>query len=112
MISVMTGGEPRRDVDPVQLRWAGVPRSNAFAPLNVRRGQYEYLNVLCLSDGSRWRLVTFEDLDFVPGFTTDLSLHERHVVQIAVFADNARQVRKRPVVEARSGSNEVKLELI
>jgi hypothetical protein len=80
--------------------------------MNVRRDQYEYLNVLCLSLGSHWRLVTFEDPDFIPGFTTDLSLDERHVVQIAVFADNARQVRKHLVVEARSGSDELKLELI
>jgi hypothetical protein len=41
-----------------------------------------------------------------------LTSHERHVVQIAVFADNARQVRKHLVVEAPPGSDEVKLELI
>ena len=73
--------------------------------------QYEYRNVLCLSDGSRWRLVTFEDPDFVPGFTTDLELGERHVVEIAVFADNARQIRGQLVVEARPDGDEPKLEL-
>jgi hypothetical protein len=72
LISVTTNGALRPDVDPVQLRWAGVPRSRAFDPMDLRRDQREYLNVLCLADGSRWRLVTFEDPDFDPGFATDL----------------------------------------
>lgn len=36
LISVATDGELRRDVDPVQLRWAGLPRSHAFDPMHVR----------------------------------------------------------------------------
>ena len=66
-----TDGELRSDVDPVQLRWAGLPRSRAFDPVDLRREQREYLNVLDLRDGD-WRLVTFEDPDFDPGFATDL----------------------------------------
>jgi hypothetical protein len=112
LISVASGGELRRDVDPVQLRWAGVPRSRAFDPMDVRRDQREYLNVLCLVDGSQWRLVTFEDPDFDQGFATELPLDERHVVQISVFADNAETVTKSLVAEARSGREEVRLQLM
>lgn len=112
LLSVATNGELRSDVDPVQLRWAGLPRSHAFDPMHVPSDQHEYLNVLCLLDGSRWRLVTFEDPDFDPGFATELPAGERHMVQISVFADNARQVTKSLVAEARIGSEELKLQLI
>ncbi len=112
LIGVVTNGEVRPDVDPLQLRWAGVPRSRAFDPMDLRRDQREYLNVLCLQDGSSWRLVTFEDPDFDPGFATDLPLDERHMVQISVFADNVDTVTRYLVVEARPGSEKVTLELI
>ncbi len=100
LIKVTTNGEPRRDVDPVQLRWAGMPHSRAFDPIDIRRDQREFLNVLCLSAGTRWHLVTFEDPDFDPGFTTDLPLDQRHVLQISVFADNSRTATARLVAEA------------
>ena len=112
LLSVATDGELRSDVDPVQLRWAGLPRSQAFDPMHVRRDQHEYLNVLCLLDGQCWRLVTFEDPDFDPGFATELPADERHVVQISVFADNARQVTRSLVAETRAASEELKLQLI
>ena len=72
LISVTTNGELRRDADPVQLRWAGVPRSRVFRSNGRSRDQREYLNVLYLPDGSDWRMVTFEDPDFDPGFATSL----------------------------------------
>ena len=112
LIGVTTNGEPRRDVDPLQLRWAGVPRSRAFDPMDLRRDQREYLNVLCLQDGSSWRLVTFEDPDFDPGFATELPLDARHMVQISVFADNVNTVTKSLIAEAHSGTEEVTLELV
>ncbi|MGO8872894.1 MAG: hypothetical protein ACLQPH_16115 [Acidimicrobiales bacterium] len=112
MISVATNGELRPDVDPLQLRWAGVPRSRAFDPMDLRRDQREYLNVLCLQDGSSWRLVTFEDPDFDPGFATDLPLDARHMVQISVFADNVDTVTKSIVAIVHSGTEEVTLELV
>lgn len=112
LIDVTTEDELRPDVDPVQLRWAGMPRSRAFDAMDVRRGQREYLNVLCLRDGSRWRLVTFEDPDFDPGFLTDLPINERHVIRISVFADNADTVSRSLVAEAHAEGEEVKLQLI
>jgi hypothetical protein len=111
LISVTTNGELRPDVDPVQLRWAGVPRSRAFDPMDLRRDQREYLNVLCLADGSRWRLVTFEDPDFDPGFATDLPLDQPHVLRFSVFSDNAHTVTRSLVAEVGSGDREVKLQL-
>jgi hypothetical protein len=111
LINVTTNGALRPDVDPVQLRWAGVPRSRAFDPMDLRRDQREYLNVLCLAHGSRWRLVTFEDPDFDPGFATDLPLDQRHVLRFSVFSDNADTVTRSLVVEAPSSGGEVKLQL-
>jgi hypothetical protein len=67
LINVTTNGAHRPDVDPVQLRWAGVPRSRAFDPMDLRPDQREYLNVLCLAHGSRWRLVTFRGPRLRPG---------------------------------------------
>lgn len=75
------------------------------------RGQCEYLNVLCLLDGSRWHLVTFEDPDFDPGFATELPASVCHVLQIAVFADNFNTLTRSLVAEAHSDSGEVTLRL-
>lgn len=92
LISVCAEGEPRSDIDPVQLRWAGVPRSRAFESMDLRRGQREYLNVMYLRSGADWHLVTFEDPDFDPGFTTDLPRQQRHRVEVSVLATNAKTV--------------------
>lgn len=89
LTAVATGGQDRDDVDPVQLRWAGVPRSRAFDPIEIRPGQREYLNVLVLPDGEQWRLVIFEDPDFDPGFATELDVAHAHRLRVAVFASNA-----------------------
>jgi hypothetical protein len=89
LIEVSTDGKARRDVDPVQLRWAGLPRSRAFQAIDLRPGQREYLNILFLSPGRDWHLVTFEDPDFDPGFTTDLPRQQQHLVQVSVLATNA-----------------------
>ena len=45
--------------------------------------------MLVLQEGARWRIVTFEDGDFDPGFSTELAPDREHVLQLAVFADNA-----------------------
>ena len=92
LIRVTTDGRPRPDVDPAQLRWAGVPLSRAFDPLDLRHGQREFLDVALLRDGAPWRIVTFEDPDFLRGFTVDLERDAEHVFTIAVFSDNAPTV--------------------
>src|SRR5215831_10472981 len=92
LLTVSTDGRPRPDVDPVQLRWAGVPRSRAFDAIDLGRGQREYLNVLYLPNGADWHLVTFQDPDFDPGFATDLPLNGRHMLEISVFSNNAGTV--------------------
>jgi hypothetical protein len=89
MISLTSDGVERPDVDPIQLRWAGVPRSRSFDPVDLRRDQREFLNVLVLNEARRWRLVTFEDPDFDPGFSTELTPDQQHVLKVAVFSDNA-----------------------
>jgi hypothetical protein len=89
VIAVSTDGAARRDIDPIQLRRAGVPRSMSFVPVDLRRGQREFLNVLFLDDGDRWHIATFEDPDFGPGFPTELAALQENVLEVAVFADNA-----------------------
>ena len=102
LLTVTTDGRQRPDVDPVQLRWAAVPRSRAFDAIDLGRGQREYLNVLYLPTGSDWHLVTFQDPDFDPGFATDLPLEGRHTVTISVFSNNAGTVSTSLTAEARS----------
>ena len=111
LLTVSTDGRPRRDVDPVQLRWAGVPRSRAFDPIDLGRGQREYLNVLYLPTGADWRLVTFQDPDFDPGFATDLPHDARHAIQISVFSGNAGTVTTTLHAEARADGEEATLQL-
>lgn len=89
LLAITTDGQSRPDVDPIQLRWAGVPPSRYFDPLDIRPGQREFLNVLYLR-GSRWRIVTFEDSGFIPGFTTELTATHHHLLTLAIFADNSR----------------------
>ena len=89
VISVTTDGEVRQDVDPIQLRWAGVPRAAAFRPLDIRRGQREFLNVLFLRARARWQIVTYTEGDFDPGFSTELKADQEHILELAIFSDNA-----------------------
>jgi hypothetical protein len=112
ILSVQTQGERRRDVDPVHLRWAGVPRSRAYDPIDLRRDQREFIDILCLVPGAKWRLVTFEDPDFEPGFATHLPLDETHVVQVSIFTDNWHTVTRYLSVQASSTSPEVELGLV
>jgi hypothetical protein len=111
LLAVTTDGEPRPDVDPVQLRWAGLPRSRAFDPVDLGHGQREYLNVLYLPTGSHWRLVTFQDPDFDPGFATDLPLEGRHKLQISVFSDNAGTATAALLADARPSETTPTLQL-
>ena len=111
LISVATNGELRSDVDPVQLRWAGVPRARAFDPVNIRRAQREFLNVLYTPDQRYWQLVTFDDPDFDPGFSTELSVDERHLFQISVFGDNARAVTTELTFEPAQEGGDPRLKL-
>jgi hypothetical protein len=113
LITVSTDGAARRDVDPVQLRWAGMPRSRAFDPMDLRLGQREYLNVLCLRTrpDARWELVTFDDPDFDPGFVTELPLEQPHTLQISVFADNAPTATCSLIADARNGTDHLRLEV-
>jgi hypothetical protein len=111
LLAVSTDGRQHLDVDPVQLRWAGVPRSRAFDAMDLGRGQREYLNVLFLPNGSNWRLVTFQDPDFDPGFATDLALEGRHTIELSVFSDNASTVAASLIAEALPGRPEPLLQL-
>lgn len=111
LIAVSTDGAQRPDVDPVQLRWAGVPRSRAFDPLELRPGQREYLNVLLLPRDDDWRLVTFEDPDFDPGFATTLPRGERHELHVSVFSSNAATSTSSLVAQAGHRADDLELHL-
>jgi hypothetical protein len=105
LIGVTTSDAPRNDIDPLQLRWAGVPRSISIQPLTLRRGQHDYLNVL-FCEGAMWRIDTFRDPDFDPGFPTVLPIDRRHRLEVAVFADNADPQILSITVDALDGSAE------
>lgn len=100
---IATDGVARVDIDPIQLRWAGTPRSRSFDPVDIRRGQREFLNVLCLREGSAWKIVTFDDPDFDPGFTTELAARSSHELWLAVSADNADTVSRSLAVKVGAG---------
>jgi hypothetical protein len=73
----------------------------SFDPVDIRPGQREFLNVLFLRDGSpRWVIETFMADDFQPGFDTELDLDHPHVVQIALYADNADTITRDQPVDA------------
>ena len=112
LTGLATDDAPRRDVDPVQLRWAGMPRSRSFEPIDLRPGQREFLNVLVRAGEDRWRIVTFDDPDFDPGFATELAVLQTHVIQVAVFADNAETVVSTLQVDGRRSENRVELSLV
>jgi hypothetical protein len=101
LIGLSTDGVVRTDVDPLQLRWAGMPRSMSFDPVDIRPGQREFLNVLFLRDGApRWAIETFTADDFQPGFDTELDVDHPHVLQIALYADNADTITRDQRVDA------------
>jgi len=94
LTSLATEDAARLDIDPVQLRWAGVPRSRSFEPIDLRRGQREFLDVVFRPPDATadWGIDTFDGGDFDPGFATQLRADQVHVVQVALFADNADTV--------------------
>lgn len=102
LVGVHTGDSPRNDIDPVQLRWAGVPRSRSLQPMDLRYGQHDFLNVL-FCDRDMWLIDTFQDPDFDPGFPTDLAVDRRHRLEVAVFADNAQPQILTLTVDALEG---------
>ncbi len=79
----------------------------------MRRGQREFLNVLVIQKGLQWRIVTFEDPDFDPGFATELRADdEQHVLEIAIFSDNADTVTRSLLVHVGNERRDVDLRLV
>jgi hypothetical protein len=109
LIGLATDGEIRRDIDPIQLRWAGVPRSQSFQPIDIRRNQREYLNVLMLLASGQLKIVTFEDPDFDPGFDTELALDREHALRIGIYSDNSETRTLDLVVRASSDGEAIEL---
>jgi hypothetical protein len=97
--ALATDGRTRADLDPVQLRWAGVPLSRAFDPVDIRPGQREFLDVLLVRPGGSGCLVTFDDPDFDPGFSLDLAPGQEHVITLAVFSDDVNAPMRSLAVE-------------
>ena len=85
---VYTNGRLRDDIDPLQLRWCGVPDHRGFEPIHLASGQHEFLNVFRIVQGERqMRIET--DPHLAPGFPTALETNDEHCVEISVVADNA-----------------------
>jgi hypothetical protein len=99
LLSVTTGDSPRGDIDPLQLRWAGVPRSRSLQPIDIPRGERDYLNIL-FCEGATWQIDTFRDPDFDPGFPLTLAAEHRHRLELAVLCDNAEPQKLTIMVDA------------
>ncbi len=106
VISAAVAGKVRDDVDPVQMRWAGIPHSRAFDPLDIRPGQREFLDVLCLEDGASWRLVTFEAPDFDAGFVTEFKPADGCEFQVSVFTANGSTATTTLVIDPLEGDGD------
>ena len=92
MTRVRSAGEPRHDIDPVQLRWAGVPRHLGFEGIDLGRDEYAFLDLLMRFVREPFaRIQTFEDSDFDPGFGVELSVDGRskHRIAVTVTSDSA-----------------------
>jgi len=87
---IYTDGQFRQDMDPMQLRWCGVPDKRGFEPIHLARKQREFLDVFRIVDGQPYLNVeTFPPCDYAPGFPTSLEANVEHCVEITVVADNA-----------------------
>jgi len=78
------------DIDPLQLRWCGVPDRIGFDPIHLAKNQDEFLNVFRIAERDAFMgFETFPPEDFAPGHPTYLPSGAEHQVEISVFADNA-----------------------
>ena len=85
-----SNGQVRQDMDPMQLRWCGVPDGRGFEPIHLARKQHEFLDVFLIVDGQAFlKVETFPPSDYAPGFPTALEKEVEHSVEIAVVADSA-----------------------
>lgn len=82
-------GSLREDIDPMQLRWAGIPWQRGLEPLDLAREEGEFLGVV-YARGTRPD-VAFTTVDEAPaGFLKWLEAGPPHRVTLAVYADNAK----------------------
>jgi hypothetical protein len=91
LVAVTSDSGERQDIDPMQLRWAGVPRSQGYKPMNLANGDFAYVNVLVTEDD--WhhsRFVTFESADYDPGFPQGLLHKSAHRVRVTLTSDTAQ----------------------
>lgn len=78
-------------IDPMQLRWCGLPDARGFEPISLARGQGELLDIFRLVDGdSRLFFETFPD--YAPGHPTWLVAGATHEVEIVVTSENANPI--------------------
>jgi hypothetical protein len=91
LVNIETNGCARMDIDPLQLRWAGIPRCRGFDPLNLAPGDFAYFNVVRQQENehvARFESFDYPDLD--TGFLTALRLNESHRLTVTVTSDTAR----------------------
>jgi hypothetical protein len=91
LLEVRSDEEVRADIDPIQLRLAGVPQERGFDAFNLPRGGVAYLNVVFTRDDEPGvHIATIPGADF--GFDTRLSRDTWHELTILVSSANARPV--------------------
>jgi hypothetical protein len=101
LVRVKTRGGPQPDIDPLPLRWAGVPREQGFNALTLGRRQHEFLNVFAVMEGGPIKIETVPYPAFDPGCPTELGVGAEHSVKVAVFADNAAPAELTFTIESK-----------
>ena len=85
----VTADHEQSDIDPMQLRWCGVPDARGFQPLHIAPGQKEYLNVIeIVENAQELRFVTFDG--YAPGHALFVPAGDtRYTFRITLAAENA-----------------------
>lgn len=104
----------RSDIDPLPLRWAGVPEGQEMNPRDLSPKESQYLNVAMARTDNQNAVIIATDLsgDFRPGFSPTLEAGRRHKITVAVYADNADPVTAEFVITFDGDIHSLRMEAI
>ncbi|MCJ7491928.1 MAG: hypothetical protein MUP15_07245 [Dehalococcoidia bacterium] len=67
-----TDGSLREDRDPMPLKWADMPEGQSLEPLDLARGESQFLAVVVATDDNKEVATIWTDLNARPGFPQTL----------------------------------------
>jgi len=84
-------GNLRQDRDPMLLRWAGMPPDQALHPLDLARGESQFLDVVfARADDHEFAFIAADPTP--AGFFKTLEAGQKHKATLAVYADSVEPV--------------------